>query len=156
MGAALLKGRYFTEDEDASKPLVAIVNQSFVRQYFRRNGNGEHFLPLSDPPKPIEIVGLVEASRPAGQRQRPRSLLSLTRTTRPFFCVFARTAGVESPLLPAISQTIRKINPAILTMQGETMSEQIDQSQAVYLHRSLACLVGGFAAMALLLGVVGL
>jgi ABC-type antimicrobial peptide transport system permease subunit len=36
------------------------------------------------------------------------------------------------------------------------MSERINDSQSAYLHRSSAWLVGGFAALALLLGVVGL
>jgi macrolide transport system ATP-binding/permease protein len=36
------------------------------------------------------------------------------------------------------------------------MNEKIHDSQSAYLHRSAAWLVGGFAALALLLGVVGL
>ena len=36
------------------------------------------------------------------------------------------------------------------------MTQRIDESQAAYLHRSSAWMVGGFAALALLLGVVGL
>ena len=36
------------------------------------------------------------------------------------------------------------------------MLENINESQTAYLHRSSAWLVGGFAAMALLLGMIGL
>ena len=36
------------------------------------------------------------------------------------------------------------------------MIERINDSQSAYMHRSLAWLVGGFAGLALLLGVVGL
>jgi ABC-type antimicrobial peptide transport system permease subunit len=36
------------------------------------------------------------------------------------------------------------------------MTARVNDSQSAYLHRSLAWLVGGFAGMALLLGVVGL
>jgi len=36
------------------------------------------------------------------------------------------------------------------------MEDRINRSQSTYLHRSSAWLVGGFAALALLLGVVGL
>ena len=38
----------------------------------------------------------------------------------------------------------------------QTMAELIDGSPSAYLHRSSAWLVGGFAALALLLGVIGL
>src|SRR5262249_17819165 len=43
-----------------------------------------------------------------------------------------------------------------VTRGGITMADRIQDSQAAYVHRSLAWLVGGFAAVALLLGVVGL
>ena len=34
LGAKLVRGRYFDEAEDASKPRVAIINQAFAKQYF--------------------------------------------------------------------------------------------------------------------------
>jgi macrolide transport system ATP-binding/permease protein len=40
--------------------------------------------------------------------------------------------------------------------EGSTMTQQINDSQTAYIHRSAAYLVGGFAALALVLGVVGL
>jgi hypothetical protein len=49
---------------------------------------------------------------------------------------------------------IHSINSDIVTMRGQTMTDQI--GKATYLHRSLALLVGGLAALALLLGVIGL
>ena len=39
---------------------------------------------------------------------------------------------------------------------GQTMEDRVNDSYSAYVHRSLAWLVGGFAALALLLGVVGL
>jgi ABC-type antimicrobial peptide transport system permease subunit len=41
-------------------------------------------------------------------------------------------------------------------LSTQTMNDQIQLSPSAYLHRSSAWLVGGFAALALLLGVVGL
>ena len=40
--------------------------------------------------------------------------------------------------------------------EGSTMTERIANSYTAYIHRSAAYLVGGFAALALVLGVVGL
>jgi ABC-type antimicrobial peptide transport system permease subunit len=51
---------------------------------------------------------------------------------------------------------VHAVNPNVSVDWERTMQELIDDSQAAYLHRSAAWLVGGFAAMALLLGVVGL
>jgi ABC-type antimicrobial peptide transport system permease subunit len=51
---------------------------------------------------------------------------------------------------------MREIDPGIGTMDVATMADRIDDSPTAYLHRSSAWLVGGFAFLALLLGVVGL
>ena len=32
--AKLIQGRFFTDDEDASKPLVVVINKTFAKQYF--------------------------------------------------------------------------------------------------------------------------
>ena len=51
---------------------------------------------------------------------------------------------------------IHQIDPGIATYAESTMTDTINNSQSAYLHRSSAWLVGGFAVLALLLGVVGL
>jgi ABC-type antimicrobial peptide transport system permease subunit len=51
---------------------------------------------------------------------------------------------------------IHQIDLGIVTTAGVTMTDRINDSPSAYLHRSSAWLVGGFAALALLLGVVGL
>jgi ABC-type antimicrobial peptide transport system permease subunit len=58
--------------------------------------------------------------------------------------------------VPALAALIRQIDPVIVTYRGVTMTDKIHDSQSAYLHRSSAWLVGGFAGLALLLGVVGL
>jgi ABC-type antimicrobial peptide transport system permease subunit len=55
-----------------------------------------------------------------------------------------------------LAAAIREIDPAIVPIKGMTMTARTQDSPSAYLHRSLAWLVGGFAAVALLLGVVGL
>jgi ABC-type antimicrobial peptide transport system permease subunit len=55
-----------------------------------------------------------------------------------------------------LAGAVHEINPAIATRDEATMNGRINESQSAYLHRSSAVLVGGFAALALLLGVVGL
>jgi ABC-type antimicrobial peptide transport system permease subunit len=72
------------------------------------------------------------------------------------FTVVVRTAVSPESILPALTAAIHQIDPGIGTSNETTMAAQIDGSQTAYLHRSAAYLVGGFAALALLLGVVGL
>jgi ABC-type antimicrobial peptide transport system permease subunit len=55
-----------------------------------------------------------------------------------------------------LAGAIHGIDPGVVT-EGETMmTTRIGDSQSAYLHRSTAWLVGGFAALALLVSVVGL
>src|SRR6202023_3202076 len=56
----------------------------------------------------------------------------------------------------ALAATIHDIDPNIVTFDVQSMRDRIDNSTSAYMHRSSAWLVGGFAALALLLGVVGL
>lgn len=159
LGARLLRGRYFAEVEDASKPHVAIINQTFTKQYFPgEDPIGKHLSFLSDPPIPIEIVGIVEDIK-EGQldtENRPALYIPFNQSAGNYFNIAVRTSQAEQSLLPVLIATIHQINPDIATTAGTSMSDIIDHSPSAYMHRSSAWLVGGFAALALLLGVVGL
>jgi ABC-type antimicrobial peptide transport system permease subunit len=67
-----------------------------------------------------------------------------------------RTSQSEQSTLPALAATIRDMDRDIVTFDFQSMQDRIGHSSSAYLHRSSAWLVGAFAALALLLGVVGL
>src|SRR5437667_2454614 len=59
LGAKLSRGRYFREDEDTSKPRVAIINQAMARKYFPgEDPVGKQLAYVSIPRPPLEIVGI--------------------------------------------------------------------------------------------------
>lgn len=156
--ARLVRGRYFTEDEDATKPRVAIVNEEFVRRFFP----GEEVLDkqirydLSQPL--IQIVGVVGDLKegPLDGGVTPAIYTPFNQEPDTTFYVMARTAQTPESLLKPLEDTVKGIDPNILHLTAETMEERIGNSQSSYLHRSSAWLVGGFALTALLLGMVGL
>ena len=157
LGTKLVRGRYFNEAEDASKPPVAIINQAFVRQYFPgEDALGKQLSYLSDSPKPMEIVGIVEDLKegPLDIATVPALYRPFNQSTDNYFALMVRVASGGPSPLPALIATIHQIDPGIITMGGKWMSDRINDS--TYLQRSSAWLVGGFAALALLLGVVGL
>jgi macrolide transport system ATP-binding/permease protein len=159
LGAKLLRGRSFSESEDVSKPRVAIVNQAFVRQHFPgEEALGRQLSYLSTPPVPIEIVGIVEDIRegPLDAAIPPVLYVPFNQNTDHYFAVAVRTAQAEQSILPAMAAAIRDIDREIVTIDGMTMTDRIRNSPSAYLHRSAAWLVGGFAALALLLGAAGL
>jgi len=159
LGAKLSRGRYFRKDEDASKPRVAIINNALARKYFAgEDPIGKQLLYVSVPAPPLEIVGIIDDIRegPLDEVIPPVLYVPFLQDVQNNFTLVVRTKQSEQSILPHLSATIRQIDPTIVTYRGVTMAEKIQDSQSAYLHRSSAWLVGGFAGLALLLGVVGL
>jgi macrolide transport system ATP-binding/permease protein len=159
LGATLVRGRYFTDADGASAPQVAIINRAMANEYFPgEDPVGKQISYLSEPPKPITIVGIVEDIMEGPIDTIPRSVLYLPfdQSAGPFFSLVVRTTVAEQPLVGAMTSRIRQIDRDIVTAGGQTMAERIARSPAAYLRRSSAWLVEGFAVLALVLGVIGL
>ncbi|HEX7200665.1 MAG TPA: ABC transporter permease, partial [Dongiaceae bacterium] len=159
LGARLLRGRDFNAADTATGPQVTIVNRAFVRTYFpNEDAIGQQIVPHNGSPVLIPIVGVVEDIREGALDEAIPPVLYFPfdqRTDRGFSLV-VRASGGEQGLLPAIGAALRKIDAGIVSRDGMTMIDRIQDSQSAYMHRSLVWLVGGFAAVALLLSVVGL
>jgi predicted permease len=158
--ARLIRGRFFTESDNESAKHVLIVNQTFAKKYFP--GEDPIGRKLADPElseKSIrEIVGVVDDVREAALDSEimPAEYYPFNQSPDTYLSVVVRTSQPEEFLLPTLSSTIRGINPDLVTINETSMLKKISATQTAYLHRSSAWLVGGFAALALLLGTIGL
>jgi macrolide transport system ATP-binding/permease protein len=158
--ASLVRGRYFTEADGASKPRVVIINQSLARHYFPgEDPIGRKIGDTSLSPASIkEIVGIVADIR-EGQLDSeiwPAVYYPFNQSPDTSFSLVVRTSQTERSVLPTLGAAIAHIDPDIGTIREATMSDRITDSPMAYLRRSSAWLLGGFAALALLLGIVGL
>jgi predicted permease len=158
--AKLERGRFFADEEDASKPKVVIVNKAFVRKY----------LPGEDPigrvmgdgdltPKSLrQIIAVVDDIRESSLDVDtwPAEYTPANQGPDNYFGLVVRTSQAEATMLPVLRATVQQIDPGIGVFDEQTQLQRINESQTAYLQRSSAWLVGGFAAMALVLGVVGL
>jgi macrolide transport system ATP-binding/permease protein len=158
--ARLIRGRFFNESDDASKPLVIVINQSLAKKYYPgEDPIGKRIGDTQLTPKSMRtIVGIVDDVR---ESSLDRDTLAaeyqpFKQSSDTYFGVVVRTAQDAGSVLPAIDAVIRKIDPGIGTVDEATMVQRMNDSPTAYIHRSAAWLVGGFAALALLLGVVGL
>jgi macrolide transport system ATP-binding/permease protein len=160
LGAKLARGRYFTEAEDVSKPEIAIVNRTFVNRFFRgEDPIGKQLLyERKGPQTPMEIVGVVEDIREEqlDSGTHPMMYVPFVHYVGTYFNILARTSGSETAVLSALPAAIHRVDPNIATRGAATLTTLINDSHSAYLHRSSAALVGGFAALALLLSVIGL
>jgi predicted permease len=159
LGARLLRGRYFADDEDSSKPLVVIVNQAMARKYFPgEDPIGKQLSPVSEPPVPMEIVGVVEDIKegPLDTATPPVVYVPFNQRPRTNFSIVVRTSPAESSLLPSLLAAVHQIEPDMTTSGGASMDNIINYSPAAALRRSASWLMGGFAVIAVLLGGIGL
>jgi len=161
VGGRIVRGRGFTEADRLGTPRVTVINQALVRKYFpnedpigKRFGDGD-----LTPNSLKEIVGVVEDIREGALNSEiwPAVYYAMDQDPTTFFAVVARTAaGSEAAVLTAVTPAVRGIDPDVITSAPEVMRQRIQDSPAAYLQRSSAWLVGGFAGLALLLGVIGL
>jgi len=156
LGTRLVSGRYFTEDDDAARPKVVIINHAMAKQYFPgEDPVGKQIAMGKDS---ILIVGEVYDVQEGQLDAAPRGAMYLPFAQNPqsYLSVLVRTSQSEQSLLPALTATIHSVDPGLAIYDPMTMDQKIRDAPSTYLHRSSAWLVGGFAVMALLLGVVGL
>ena len=158
--AKLLSGRFFTENDDHSKPNVVIINQTLAKKYFPgEDPIGKKIGDTQLTPKSMrEIVGVVDDVRDGSLDATlwPSEYLPFKQSTGSQFYVVVRTSQNEQSIIPTLVSAIHQIDPGLGTLEEMTMNQKISNSQTAYLHRSSAWLVGGFATLALVLGVVGL
>jgi predicted permease len=158
--AKLLRGRMLTDQDDASHPQVIVINEALAKKYFpgedpigKRIGGGD-----LAPASMRQIVGVIADVREGGLDEDvwPSEYEAMYRSTDNQFAIAVRTATDDKAILPTIVSTLRSIDSNFGVYGEQTMQQQIDTTEAALLHRFAAWLVGGFAVMALVLGVVGL
>jgi predicted permease len=158
MGAEMVRGRGFTED-DGLKMHVAIINQAMVRKFFAgEDPIGKRIQYTGGTGPTLEIVGIVKDIKegPLDDITRSAFYIPFAQDPGPFFSVVLRSSQEDASLLPMMVQVVHEMDSHIAVFGQSTIEMSVRESQAAYLHRSAAWLAGGFAAVALLLGVVGL
>ncbi len=158
IGAQMVSGRTFTED-DGLKMHVAIVNQAMAQKFFAgRDPIGKRIRYTGGTGPTIEIIGIVKNIKegPLNDATRPAFYIPFAQDPGPFFSVVLRSSQDDASLLPMMVRVMHQMDSHIAVFGQSTMETSIRESQTAYLHRSAAWLAGGFAGLALLLGVVGL
>jgi predicted permease len=161
--ASLVRGRYFTEDDDGGKHPVAIVDETTARTYWPDHDPIGRRLSVrstreANPPW-CTVVGVIKDIKSGGLDQsgtphiyRPIYQFRGTRTLS--LNVTVRTSLSATNLEPQIRREIQAVDPDLPIFNVRTMNEVIDGSLAS--RRFSAELVGVFAVVALLLASVGL
>jgi predicted permease len=175
LGVKLVRGRHFRESDSEGAELVAVVNEAFVKRFFKSDEDplDQHFgLDLPENVNTFRIVGIVRDAKFAG--------FALDRPARPMFYVpLAQTVDYAHPLMkrletsshfiggmllvtalptgtlePALKQTLAASDPNLTLTNVRTLQEQVDRSFDQ--QRAVASLAGLFGLVALVLAAIGL
>ena len=157
----IVLGRAFTERDDKNAPPVAIVSESFARQYFPgENPIGKRITPNGsvDPGKaPVrEIVGVVADMHLISLRLAPKPQIYLPHQQFGIgsMSIFVRTQIDPQSLTNTLRRTVAEIDKDVPVYRTRTLTDYMSQSVAQ--PRLNAMLVGLFALIALLLAAAGI
>ena len=158
MGIPLTRGRAFTAQDVVTAPPVVIVNESMARRFWPGEdplGKRFKYGDLESEAPWTTIVGVVGDMRRTGfdAPVRYETFLPLAQTAYGSMTLVVRTTGEPLSLAPAIRSAVRAIDPDQPVYQVRSMDQLL--SEMVAQRRFSMALLGTFAGLALLLGLVG-
>ena len=159
MGVPLIAGRDLTDRDIADAPKVAIVNETFVRRFFRnRNPLGMRFGWGGEGPLEFTIVGVARDMKGGGDLQeeaKPWTYTAALQEENPSELDFyVRTRRDPLAIGRDIHRALRSLDPALPLIKMKTLEQQIDQTQ--FIDRLIAWLASAFGLLATLLASIGL
>jgi predicted permease len=175
LGVNLVRGRYFTEADNENSENVAVVNEAFVKRFFKPDEDAldQHFgLNLPENVNSFRIVGVVGDARFAG--------FQLDRPMRPmFFVPLAQTVNYANEMMkrvetashnvggvllvtntppgvlePQVARALAQADPNLTVIAIRTLGEQVERT--FDRQRAVASLAGMFGVIAIILAAIGL
>jgi putative ABC transport system permease protein len=156
LGIPVVAGRAFTAQDDETAPIRVVVDQSFARRTFPDQPAVGRRVLLGRSTTGFEIIGVVGDVRHARLDAAPAGsfYLSANQRTVPGMAMVVRTAAAPLALGAAVRQRVLAIDPDQPVARLETMDDVVARSIAD--RRFTLMLLGGFAAVALVLAALGL
>lgn len=174
-GVTTLRGRNFNSADNRTSAPVAVVNEAFVKRFFKRGEDplGQHFgLDLPENAGTFRIIGVVRDAKFAGW--------GLTKPARPMFYasleqnidyknalmkriesqshfiggIMLVTSMPPGAIQPLLTRILTGVDPNLTINSVRTMEQQV--AMTFDQERAVASLAGLFGIVALLLAAVGL
>jgi putative ABC transport system permease protein len=172
MGITLLRGRIFTEQDRADTQLVVIVNRRLAQHYWPNQnpiGKRLHLGPQQSQSPWLTIVGEIadiKLSSPDAEAQEELFLplyqvpATLQKTTSPprltgnSGYVVLRSSLPPVQMEEALRATVHYLDPQLLLTQVQSMEQNLSSTEVP--RRFNTTIISGFAAVAVLLAILGI
>jgi putative ABC transport system permease protein len=156
MNVPLLRGRDFTDADNATPARVIIVSQATAKKFWGdADPLGRTLHPSAVPTLAFMVVGVVgDVRNDALNQESPAFYYPMAGRVAPQMDVAVRTNAAPESLLPAIRARIRLLDPELALTNVQTMDQWIADSASQ--PRLNSTLLGVFAAVALLIASIGI
>jgi putative ABC transport system permease protein len=163
-GIKVLRGRAFTDQDNAATIRVAMVNEKFVAKYFSGKDPLQQRLMVEElipgvtklgPAVPWQIVGVFHNVRAGGFRDDFAEIeIPFAQIPWPSATIGVHTGGDPSAMMKSIAAAVRAVDPQIALAEPRTLEEV--KSLMLSDDRFTMTLYFCFAIVALLLAGVGI
>jgi ABC-type antimicrobial peptide transport system permease subunit len=171
----LLRGRLFNPADNETTDNVAVVNEAFVKRFFKSSEDpmDQHFgLDMTENASTYRIIGVIRDAKFAGsdlsKPARPMFYVSLAQTVdyknelmkrveikaHSIGGILLRTSTPPGMLEPELTRALAEVDPNLTIDSIRTMQQQVDFSFEQ--ERAVASLALLFGVVALLLAAIGL
>ncbi len=160
LGAELIRGRNFTEQDRMGAPRVGIVDEELVQRYWptqdpigrriTRNSLTDSNITW------IEVVGVVRHTSQEGLdgQRRVQVYQPYGHFPLPFLSFAVRTSGDPLAVVPSVRAAVRSVDELLPLSEVDAMEHMIDRTTGP--RRFAMILLGSFAALAMTLASIGL
>lgn len=154
MSIPLLKGRFFTDQDDARAPKVVIIDELTARSFWAGESPlGKHLIVGNNS---LEIVGVVGQVKHTGLAVGPETSIYVPYPQGPIpsMIFVVRTASDQQATVAAIRSAVQSLDKDQPVFKIKSMEQILSDSVA---HpRSISLLLSLFAGIALVLTVLGI
>jgi putative ABC transport system permease protein len=159
IGVPLLAGRFFDDRDQPNGQQVVIVGKTIADRLFAgRDPVGRQFRYPSVQAPPVTIVGVVGDVKITGLDEEIRPVVYYPFKQNGGFNanLVVRTNTDPTSLANAVRGEVRNLDSDAAILNVNTMEGMISQTQASFIRRFPALLIGIFAGVALLLASIGI
>lgn len=154
MDMPLLRGRELTDADGGAAPLVAMVNEAFVRQYAA--ADDALTLRIVVDGGPIQVVGVVATAtyRRVNEEPEPRIWVPLAQHPRSRATLLARAAAGRPTPLSTLREAVLAVAPEMPVRTPVALTDVVTTSMAP--QRVAAAVLGAAGVVALILAIIGI
>ena len=160
LGLPMVRGRAFTENDRSGSTPVVILTEAAVRKYFQgENPLGRQITlgwTVDGVPRGGEVVGIVGDFKQStlDSDADPQLFMPFDQSPLGYMSVVVRSTADLGTVAAAARSMIREVDPDLPLYELQTLEEVVAAS--VSQPRFYMLLLGGFAAVALILAAIGM